>query len=128
MDSDKTFRVPDRGPAAAVTERLEYLLRLGARVAAAETEHDVLELIVQDGPLLAGASAAVVGLVDRDLVRVAAEAGYPPGYLESWRTFPLTPGTPMSDVIASGKPVYCGSREERDETWPVFQGTGAQRE
>jgi serine phosphatase RsbU (regulator of sigma subunit)/putative methionine-R-sulfoxide reductase with GAF domain len=30
----------------------------------------------------------------------------------------------MSDVVASGKPVYCSSREERDERWPVFRDTG----
>ena len=118
------MHVPD-WELSAVTDRLEFLLSLGAGLAAAETEGDVLDLIVRDGPQLAAASAAVVGLVDGDLVRVAAEWGYPPGYLDSWRTFPLEPGSPMSDVIASGQPVYCGSREERDENWPVFRGTGA---
>ena len=118
--------VPDRESSTSVlSDRLESLLRVGSKVAAAPSEQDVLDLIVQDGPPVAGAVAAVVGLVEGDRIRVAAAAGYPEGYLDAWRTFPLDPGTPMSDVIASARPVYCSSREERDRKWPVFRGTGA---
>src|SRR5690242_21457847 len=80
--------------------------------------------MVADGAALAGASAAVVGIVDGAVVRVAASQGYPDGYLDRWSEFPLEHGFPMSDVIASGTPVYCSSRAERDERWPRFRGTG----
>ena len=107
-----------------MSDRLEFLFTLAARVTAAESESAVLSAIVDEGADLAGAAAAVVGLVEGDVVRVAAARGYPEGYLDRWETFPLEAGLPMSDVVAAGKPVYCSSREERDERWPVFRGTG----
>jgi serine phosphatase RsbU (regulator of sigma subunit) len=107
-----------------MSDRLESLFTLAARVTAAASEGAVLAAIVDDGAELAGASAAVVGIVEGDAVRIAAAHGYPEGYLDPWQTFPLEAGTPMADVIASGEPVYCASREERDERWPVFRGTG----
>src|ERR1700681_4065146 len=107
-----------------MSDRLESLFTLAARVTAAESEPAVLSAIVDEGAELAGAAAAVVGLVEGDVIRVAAARGYPSGYLDPWRTFPLEAGLPMSDVVASGKPVYCSSREERDERWPIFRGTG----
>jgi len=110
---------------AVVSDRLELLLSLGSRIAAAETDRDVLELIVEEGPRLSGASAAVVGVVDGHLIRIEAEVGYPPGYLETWQTFPSVPGSPMSDVIAGEGAVFCSSREERDEKWPAFRETGS---
>jgi serine phosphatase RsbU (regulator of sigma subunit)/putative methionine-R-sulfoxide reductase with GAF domain len=104
--------------------RLEALFGFGGRMAAADGEADVLEVMVADGSHLAGAAAAVVGIVEGPLVRVAASTGYPPGYLDPWEHFPLEEGFPMSDVIASRRPVYCSSRAERDERWPRFRGTG----
>jgi serine phosphatase RsbU (regulator of sigma subunit) len=110
---------------AVVSDRLELLLSLGSRIAAAETDRDVLQLIVKEGPRLSGASAAVVGVVDGDVIRIEAEVGYPPGYLDTWQTFPFVPGTPMSDVIAGEGAVFCSSREERNEKWPAFRDTGS---
>jgi GAF domain-containing protein len=109
-----------------ISGRLEALFGLGVRVAAAESEADVLAVIVDQGAGIAGAAAAVVGVAEGDEVRVVAERGYEPGYLDRWRSFPLEPGLPMSDVIASGSPVYCSSRAERDERWPLFRGAGSQ--
>jgi serine phosphatase RsbU (regulator of sigma subunit) len=109
-----------------ISGRLEALFGLGVRVAAAESEGDVLDVIVDQGAGIAGAAAAVVGVADGDSVRVVAERGYEPGYLDRRLSFPLEPGTPMSDVIVSGSPVYCSSRAERDERWPVFRGAGSQ--
>jgi serine phosphatase RsbU (regulator of sigma subunit)/putative methionine-R-sulfoxide reductase with GAF domain len=107
-----------------ISDRLQALFGLGARVAAAEREADVLEVMVRDGASLAGATAAVVGIVEGQLVKVAVAAGYPAGYLDRWAEFPLEAGFPMSDVIASGAAVFCGSRTERDGRWPRFRGTG----
>ncbi len=107
-----------------MTERVVSLFRLMSRVAAAESEAEVLSVVVDEGVVVAGAAAGVVGWIEGDAVRVVAEHGYPAGYLDSWRTFPLEPGRPMADVVTSGQSVYCGSREERDSRWPLFQGTG----
>src|SRR5258708_4240499 len=109
---------------APMSERLESLFTLAARVTAAESEAAVLSAIVDEGADLAGAAAAVVGVVEVDVIRVAAASGYPDGYLDPWQTFPRETGLPMSDVVASGSPVYCASRAERDERWPIFAGTG----
>ena len=113
-----------RGERFGQIDRLGSLFGLMSRVAAADSEAEALVVVVDRGSVVAGASAAVVGWVEGDLVRVVAERGYPAGYLDSWRTFPLEPGRPMSDVVASGRAVFCGSREERDRRWPLFQGTG----
>jgi serine phosphatase RsbU (regulator of sigma subunit) len=107
-----------------ISHRFEALFGFGARVATAESEADVLELMVTEGVKLVGATASVVGIVDDHVVKVAASVGYPPGYLDRWAEFPLEDGFPMSDVIAGGAPVWCGSRAERDERWPRFRGTG----
>ena len=105
-----------------MTHRLHSLSALGASVVAAQTEHDVLSVIAEQGPELAGAKGVVVGLVDGAVVRVAAQTGYASGYLDAWETFALEPGFPMSDAIASGRAVFCDTRAERDEHWPRFRG------
>lgn len=110
---------------STLRDRLGALLAFGSRISAADSEEAILTAIVEQCGPLAGASAAVVGLVEGDQVSLAAALGYPEGYLDPWQTFALTPGTPMTDVLVSGKPVYCTSREERDRHWPVFRGTGA---
>ena len=117
--------LPGAGAPDEVNRRLESLFRLGTDVAAAETEHDVLEAIVGQASGIAGAFAAVVGLIEADHVRVAVHHGYEGDHLDSWRTFPLEPGTPMTDVIASGEGIFCNSREDRDRLWPKFRGVGA---
>jgi serine phosphatase RsbU (regulator of sigma subunit) len=111
-------------PVTAISDRLEALFGFGAQVAAAESEADVLEAMVSVGAGLSGATASVVGIVEGDIVKVAAAVGYPPGYLDKWAEFPLEDGFPMSDVIAGRAAVWCGSRAERDERWPRFRGTG----
>jgi hypothetical protein len=107
-----------------MTDRLESFFRFASLVTAARSEHDVLSVIVDQGALLPAAAAAVVGFVEGEQIRVVAERGYPPGYLDPWRTFPLEPGTPMSDAVETGRSVFCSSREERDMRWPGFRGTG----
>ncbi|HWB22483.1 MAG TPA: SpoIIE family protein phosphatase [Gaiellaceae bacterium] len=107
-----------------MSDRLESLFSLAAEVTAAQSEAEVLSVIVTEGVELAEASAAVVGLLDGDFVKLAAAVGYPEGYLDRWAAFPLEAGTPMADVIASKEPLYCSSREERDQRWPRFRGTG----
>src|SRR4051812_41271778 len=114
----------DQGRPNEVTRRLESLFRLGTHVAAADTEADVLDALVAQVSGIAGAFAAVIGLIDGDSVRVAADQGYPNGHPAEWRTFPLTPGTPMTDVIASGEPIFCSTREDRDKLWPMFRAAG----
>jgi serine phosphatase RsbU (regulator of sigma subunit) len=73
---------------------------------------------------IAGASAAVIGLIDRDHIDVVASRGYAPGNIDDWSTFPLDPGTPMTDAIALGDAIFCSNREERDRLWPIFVGRG----
>ncbi len=114
-----------QGPSEEVTRRLESLFRLGTDVAAAETETDVLDAVVSQASGIAGAFAAVVGLIEGDVVRIAAEHGYETGHLAPWSTFPLAPGTPMTDVIETGEPLFCTTREERDRLWPQFAGIGS---
>ena len=117
-------RIIGSGSPDEITARLEALFRLGTSVAAAENENGALEAIVDQAAGIAGASAAVIGLIDRDHIDVVASRGYAPGNIDDWATFPLEPGTPMTDAIALGEAIFCSNREERDRLWPVFAGRG----
>ena len=62
-------RFPDE-----TTGRLDALLRFGTAVARAEEETGALEAIVDQASMVAGATLAVVGLIEGNLIRVAALA------------------------------------------------------
>ncbi len=114
----------ESGQGIPYTQRVKSLFALGTLVAAAESESDVLAVIVHEGAELAGAAGAVVGMVSGDEIAVVADHGYPDGFLDPWQTFPLLEGMPMSDVIRTGEAAYCSSRAERDRRWPIFRGVG----
>ena len=97
-------RFPDE-----TTGRLEALLRFGTAVARAEEETGALEAIVDQASMVAGATLAVVGLIEGNLVRVAASRGVAPGRLDDGSTFPIEPGRPMTDAIALGEAIFCSN-------------------
>ena len=99
-------------------------MRFGTAVARAEEETGALEAIVDQASMVAGATLAVVGLMEGNLIRVAASRGVAPGRLDDGLTFAIEPGRPMTDAIALGEPIFCSTREERDRLWPIFRARG----
>ena len=83
------------------------------------SEEEVVAAILESAAPLVGASAGVVGLVRGELVEIVGEVGYPEGRIAPWRSFPVAAGVPISDVIRTRTPAYCGSAAERDRRWPV---------
>jgi GAF domain-containing protein len=111
-------------PLDEITGRLDALSRFGTIVAAAEDERGALAAIVDQAAATVGASTAVVGLIEKDVIRVSASYGYTPQQIDEWSTFPLRPGRPMTDAIKLGKAIFCSTRAERDRLWPAFSARG----
>ncbi len=107
-----------------ITGRLDALFRFGTVVAAAEDEAAALAAIAEQASVTVGASFAVVGLIDDDVIRLAASRGLPPKTVEDMSSFPFVPGRPMTDAILLGDAIFCSNREERDRLWPAFRARG----
>ena len=101
------------------SQRLSDFAHASGRLSAALTEEEVVAAILEGAGSLVGASAGVVGLVRGELVEIVGEVGYPEGRIEPWRSFPVASSLPISDVIRTRTPAYCGSAAERDRRWPV---------
>jgi GAF domain-containing protein len=71
--------------------------------------------------------AATVGLwildENRGTLRLAGNAGYPAGTLDSVAEFAVDAAVPGAEVIRTREAVRYGSREERDERWPELRDT-----
>ena len=101
------------------SQRLSDFARASGRLSAALTEEEVVTAILEGAAPLVGASAGVVGLVRGELVEIVGEIGYPEGRIAPWQSFPVAASLPISDVIRTAEPAYCGSAAERDRRWPV---------
>ena len=101
------------------SQRLSEFARASGRLSAAVTEEEVVAAILEGAAPLVEASAGVVGLVRGELVEIVGEIGYPEGRIAPWRSFPVAANLPISDVIRTRTPAYCGSAAERDQRWPV---------
>ncbi len=101
------------------SQRLSDFARASGRLSAALTETEVVTAILEGAASLVEASAGVVGLVRGELVEIVGEIGHPEGRIAPWKSFPVAASLPISDVIRTRSPAYCGSAAERDRRWPV---------
>ena len=101
------------------SQRLSDFARASGRLSAALTETEVVTAILEGAASLVEASAGVVGLVRGELVEIVGEIGHPEGRIAPWKSFPVAASLPISDVIRTREPAYCGSAAERDRRWPV---------
>jgi PAS domain S-box-containing protein len=86
----------------------------------AHTRQDVLDVMLEQGIAASGAARGAVALVtpDGDSLEVAAWRNYPDTPTTDFGPFGLDAPRPLAEVARTGRPVYMGSRSERDARYP----------
>ena len=106
----------------------ERVQALTAGVAVAATMQAVAEAVVTHGRSIAGATSAMLALLDGDpgdeqaMFRIAAAAGLPPEARAPWLHFPNVPGLPYPDVVRTLRPLFVASFDALVSRWPVLDG------
>ena len=66
----------------------------------------------------AGSVAVALITTDGEFFEMIGMAGYSPAAEREWARFPMQPPTPMSDAVATGRPVIIDSAAERAARYP----------
>ncbi len=95
--------------------RMGRLLEVTSGLAGAITVDDVVRTSADLALRAAGADGAVLVLLDPDgaNVRLVGTAGYRPGAMSDWVTWPLSDATPVNDAIRDGRLVSVSGDEFR---------------
>jgi PAS domain S-box-containing protein len=99
------------------TRRLQEAIAALNTVTSAE---GAAAVIVEQGIRATGATAAAVAIVRPDLTALDTlhSAGYAAEVAARYRTMPLAPGRPLSDVVLTGRPAFFESAERAAERYP----------
>jgi PAS domain S-box-containing protein len=99
--------------AERAADRTRRLQRLTAMLARALTEHEVLDIIVEQGIVAVGAQAGIVMLVDPDGAHLSASrsVNYPESSLEQIRRIALDSPFPVRDAL-NGEYIFLATAEE----------------
>ncbi|MDP9073061.1 MAG: SpoIIE family protein phosphatase [Actinomycetota bacterium] len=105
--------------------RLASLQELTARLASLTRPEEVAEVVLGQGVSELGARTGSLCLLDRDgqVLRVAAQVGYPDRVTAEWGQFPLGAPTPAGDAVRLEQAIYISSLTELDHRYPIFKGT-----
>lgn len=111
-----------RASSERATERLRRLQHVTADLTRTMATKDVAATVLTRGAEIEGAGSGALWLLDGGALRFEAAVGMLPGNAERFATLPLDADLPGSAVVRSGKPIFLGSRAERDERWPALAG------
>jgi len=102
-----------RRNAERAADRTRRLQRLTAMLARSLTEHEVLDIVVEQGIVAVGAQAGIVMLLDRDGTHMSAarSLGYPETALEQIRRIPIDCPFPVRDAL-NGESIFLATAEE----------------
>jgi PAS domain S-box-containing protein len=83
---------------------------------------EVAGIVVGRGLAAMGGRAGLMAVPSADgaSLEIVHAVGYPPEFLEQWRTFPLDAAYPLADAVRSGEPVFLESLEDRTRRYPMF--------
>jgi K+-sensing histidine kinase KdpD len=106
--------------AAEAKQRADRLQRVTAALVEAHTTRAVLDVMLEQG---LAASLAVRGLValvtpDAETLEVAASHNHSKTVVAALDRAPLEASMPHSEVVRTGRPLFLGSRAERDTRYP----------
>jgi K+-sensing histidine kinase KdpD len=106
--------------AAAARERAERLQQVTSALVEAHTTQDVLDVMLEQGVAATNAHRGAVALVcsDGETLEVKAWHNYPQSVVRDFGRVPLGTEAPHTEVARSGKPLFLGSRAERDARFP----------
>src|SRR5207247_599941 len=87
---------------------------------------EVLDAILTEGVRAAEARAGAIGVLsdDGESIELLAQQGYASPVMEEWRSFPVTAGLPMSQVVRTGEPIFLSTLSERNELFPDLSQRG----
>jgi signal transduction histidine kinase/CheY-like chemotaxis protein len=114
MDQDQLRR-----EAGVAADRLRRLQQLSDELAAALRIEDVARVVVGAGIAAIGADAAAIWCVDGSVARLLASAEPMHDDLYAW--IQLDAITPVTQVVATGTPVWIETREEYGAQFPVLE-------
>ncbi|HSD86965.1 MAG TPA: GAF domain-containing protein [Kofleriaceae bacterium] len=100
-------------------ERLRRLQTLADELAAALRVEDVARVVVAAGIAAIGADAAAIWCVDGSVARLLASAD--PSHDDLYCWIQLDVSTPVTQVVATGKPVWIETRDEYGAQFPVLE-------
>ena len=106
--------------AAEARGRAERLQQVTAALVEANTTQDVLDAVVEQGIAASEARRALVALVtpEGDELAAAAWRNHPETFMQSFDRVALDAALPHAEVARTGRPLFLGSREERDARFP----------
>jgi hypothetical protein len=102
--------------AAKARGRAERLQRVTAALVEASTTQEVVAALLDQGIAASGAERGVVAVASDDgaELEVAAWRNYPESMVADFARFPVEAELPLADVVRTARPLYFGSRRERD--------------
>jgi PAS domain S-box-containing protein len=106
--------------AAEARLRSERLQQVTAALVQANTTQEVLDVMLDQGIAASQALRGAVALVARDgeLLEVAAWRNHPETMKAAFGIVPLDAALPHAEAARTGRPVFLGSRAERDRRYP----------
>jgi K+-sensing histidine kinase KdpD len=108
--------------AAEARERAERLQQVTAALVEASTTQAVLDVILEQGLAASRALRGAVALLapDGNTLEVVAWHDHPESFRESFSSVPVEMPLPHAEVVRNGKPLFLGSRAERDSRYPAL--------
>ena len=107
-------------------DRAYRLQRVSELLAEALTAQQVLDAVLTEGLRVAEARAGAIGVLSEDgeSIELLAQRGYRSSIMDDYARFPVSADLPMSQVARTGKPLFIGSKRERNALFPALVGQG----
>jgi len=107
--------------------QLEHLQAFTATLATAITTGEVCDAVIAESRDLAGANAAIVLLVEGDVVRILRSAGVEQQIIDRYATIPIDAALPVAQAARNGTPSWIGSRDEAPERGSMLKDLPASK-
>ncbi|HEY6424581.1 MAG TPA: SpoIIE family protein phosphatase [Pseudonocardiaceae bacterium] len=98
--------------------RTAGLLEATAALSGALSPEAIAEVVVSQGSGLLGAGSAVLFVRVADRLELVHATGWPPDILQRCQTVPLVGGTPVSDAVLDGAPVWLENHDDALARYP----------
>lgn len=110
--------------AAEAKQRADRLQQVTAALVEAHTTQAVLDVMLEQGIAASQALRGAVALVtpEGETLEVAAWHNHPETMVAAFGRVPLDASMPHADAVRTGRPLYLGSRAERDARYPSLSG------
>ena len=108
--------------AAEARARAERLQGVTAALVEAGSVGEVVDALVDQGMAASGAERGAVALatVDGLELELAAWRNYPNSMVTDFRRFRVDADLPLAEAARTGRPLFFGSRRERDDRYPLL--------